>query len=467
MASTRHESVHSAILLVSLASERCSQSLISVVRSMNFGLRSVTGPDWLADHSNGPMNTIVLVDSASDVRDNFVDALASQSSPRLLAMEQTRPSEYDGRLVSQFQDFMSWPCSDFEVKYRLDRLFSTEQESGLPNTSEVCDRLSKLGMVGCSSVFIGAMQELFEFAKCDVPVLIQGETGTGKELAARAIHESSSRAARPFVSVNCGAIPDNLIENELFGHEKGAFTDAKDSQRGLVAQAHGGTLFLDEVDTLSPVAQVALLRFLETQEYRPLGGRGSKLSDARVVAATNAELEKCVERGKFRRDLLFRLDVCGVTLPPLRERGSDIELLTNHFLARYAEKYQRPQKTAHPGMLEWMREFKWDGNVRELDNLLHRLFLLSKTPQIFAPKPMPGQSAASCDRTRGLPWSKIPYKQAKAEALGAFERSYLTWLMAETRGNLSLAARKTAQQRSSLRRLLQKHDIDKNVWKDP
>jgi len=455
-----------AILLVSFASEQCSGSLISTMRNMKYDMKTMIGDDWLARQPPEPCNTIVLLEYPNNMHACCVDVLSHSNNLRLLAMANPGANDRKSRIVGHFQDFFTWPCSDFEIRYRIERLFKSEESAVERESTALSLRLSDLGMIGQSDALIEAMSDLFEFASCDAPVLLKGETGTGKELAARAVHENSSRARRPFVSLNCGAIPDNLIENELFGHEKGAFTDAKETQQGLVAQAHSGTLFLDEVDTLSPVAQVSLLRFLETKEYRPLGGKELKLSDARIIAATNADLEKYVELGKFRRDLFFRLDVCGITLPPLCERGSDIDLLAQHFLQSYATKYKRPQKTLHPGMIEWMCDFKWSGNIRELDNLMHRLFLSTKTDQIFVPKPTPGQSASTCNLVGGIPWRKISYKEAKADAMEAFERSYLTWLMAESRGNLSLAARKTSQQRSSLRRLLQKHGIDKNAWKE-
>lgn len=183
------------------------------------------------------------------------------------------------------------------------------------------------------------------------------------------------------------------------------------------------------------------------------------------MAASNADLAKLADSGDFRRDLLFRLDVCSVSLPPLRERLCDIELLATHFLKRYAEKYKCPEKTIHPGTMEWLLTFPWRGNIRELDNFIHRQFLLCKSTQIFVPEPVPGQPAYSSSPASGVPWRRMSYKAAKAGAMDAFERSYLTWLMAETGGNLSRAARKTSLQRSSLRRLLQKHQIDKGDWK--
>lgn len=450
------------ILLVSFASEQHQCSLVNTISGMNFNLKTMIGNEWLSQQPAEPYNIIVLLENPNNIQGGLTDALSHTKNLRMLAMINSDPTASKSRLVAHFQDFFTWPCSDFEINYRITRLFKSDCTTGQMDSCSIRQCISELGMIGQSESFMRTMSDMIEFSSSDAPVLIKGETGTGKELAARAIHQYSNRSQQPFVSINCGAIPDNLIENELFGHAKGAFTDAKDSQQGLVARAHGGTLFLDELDTLSPIAQVSLLRFLETQEYRPLGCNELKVSNARIVAATNANLDKLVEQGKFRRDLLFRLDVCGVTLPPLRERSGDIELLAQHFLQRYAEKYKRAPKTLHPGMIEWMREFKWDGNIRELDNLMHRLLLSSKSEQVYVSKPTPGQSASACNLVDGVPWSKISYKAAKADAMETFERSYLSWLMSETSGNLSLAARKTGQQRSSIRKLLQKHGIDKN-----
>jgi DNA-binding NtrC family response regulator len=455
------------ILLITFASRQCITSLVNVMCNMEFDLETIAGNEWLMHQpSSEPGNTIILLDHPVGGRTDLVEALLNSNNPRLLVMANSGPNDPNSGIIGHFQDFITWPCSKFEVRYRMERLFRREGFNHSINSSVLKHKLCEVGLIGQSSSFLEAMSDLLEFAASDAPVLIKGETGTGKELAARAVHDNSIRAEFPFICVNCGAIPDNLIENELFGHDRGAYTDAKEAQKGMVAQAHRGTLFLDEVDTLSPIAQVSLLRYLETGEYRPLGGKETKFSDARIVAATNADLEKLVQLGKFRRDLLFRLDVCGATLPSLRERGSDIDLLANHFLKCYAGRYNRPAKTLHPGTLEWMRDYKWDGNIRELDNLMHRLFLVTKSEQIFVPKPIPGRPASSCHLVRGIPWHKISYKEARADALDTFERSYLNWLMKESRGNLSMAARRVGQQRSTLRRMLTKHGIDKNAWKE-
>ncbi|MCK7496687.1 MAG: sigma-54 factor interaction domain-containing protein [Comamonadaceae bacterium] len=208
-------------------------------------------------------------------------------------------------------------------------------------------------MVGKSDSFLKMTALIARIADCDAPVLLEGETGTGKELVARAIHYQGNRRDQPFVPVNCGAIPDLLIENELFGHRKGAFTDARGDQPGLVARAHAGTLFLDEVDALSPKGQVILLRFLQDRHYRPLGDTREHATDVRIVAASNANLAQLAEAGRFRMDLLYRLKLLFLELPLLRERPGDAVLLAEHFVRACSERFGKPLKTFHPDTLAW------------------------------------------------------------------------------------------------------------------
>jgi two-component system response regulator GlrR len=195
---------------------------------------------------------------------------------------------------------------------------------------------ARLNLVGESPAFLRCLALVRKYAACHATVLVQGETGTGKELAARAIHYLGGRSEYPFIPVNCGAIPETLVENELFGHAPGAFTDARDARCGVIADAEGGTLFLDEVEALSFRGQVALLRFLQDRQYRPLGARRPLTANVRVIAAANENLNAMVERGQFRRDLFFRLRVMSLEMPPLRERGSDAVLLAEQFLRQFS-----------------------------------------------------------------------------------------------------------------------------------
>ncbi|MGH8599866.1 MAG: sigma 54-interacting transcriptional regulator, partial [Burkholderiales bacterium] len=206
-------------------------------------------------------------------------------------------------------------------------------------------------MIGNSPALRDVVGLIDKIAQCDAPVVIEGETGTGKELAARAIHYRSSRREGPFVPVNCGAIPDSLVENELFGHRRGAFTDARGDHAGLIDHGQHGAIFLDEVDALTPKAQVTLLRFLQDQQYRPLGGPQEKHADVRVLAASNVDLVELTEAGRFRRDLLYRLEIMHLRLPPLRERDGDSLLLAEHFLAQCAARFRRGEKRLDPSTI--------------------------------------------------------------------------------------------------------------------
>jgi two-component system response regulator GlrR len=306
-------------------------------------------------------------------------------------------------------------------------------------------------LLGESAVFVAAVNLLSRFARVDVPAVIQGETGTGKELAARAVHYQSVRRDRPFIPVNCGALPDALIENELFGHESGAYTDARDSAPGLIALADGGTLFLDEVDALSPKAQVALLRFIQDQRYRPIGSRHDRRANVRIITATNQDLERLVREHAFRVDLLFRIKVLSVVLPPLRERKGDARLLSERFLDECAQRHGHARKHLHPSTLSWIESYDWPGNVRELENFIQRECLLCDGDELRYPREVP---AASKPADRG-----VTYKDARAAMLADFDRRFLADLLGRAAGNVTLAARQAGKERRTLGRMLKKYGI--------
>lgn len=312
-------------------------------------------------------------------------------------------------------------------------------------------------MIGQSPAFHALLRLIGKMAACDAPVLLEGETGTGKELAARAIHYQSPRKDRPFIPVNCGGIPDTLIESELFGHRKGAFTDAKENHPGLVSLAEGGTLFLDEVDALSPKGQVTLLRFLQDQEFRPLGARRMEQGNVRILAASNTSLALLAERGAFRSDLLYRLRILYLELTPLRERLGDVERLATWFLEGCHKRFGMGEKVLHPDALAWMNRYHWPGNIRELENLLYREYLLSEGQQmrIAPPKDLRPMSPGLV----GPPAGELSYTRAKARALESFERGYLADLLERAGGNISLAARFAGKERRSLGKLLKKHGL--------
>ncbi len=309
-------------------------------------------------------------------------------------------------------------------------------------------------LVGSSPAFLKQMALLPTIAGCDSGVLILGETGTGKEVCARAIHYSSARATRPMVAVNCGAIPADLLESELFGHVRGAYTSAHASRAGLVREAEGGTLFLDEVDSLPLAAQAKLLRFLQEMEYRPVGGDAVLKADVRVIAACNQNLSQLVDQGHFRRDLYFRLHVLTVHLPPLRERSEDICTLALRFIHQFATQARRQPIGLSPQAAKGLLSHDWPGNVRELKHVIERAVLLAQGPTIQVEDlQLPGKHAdAHMD-------SDEPFHAAKARMVDAFERGYIERLLAASGGNITQAAEVAQKNRRALFELIRKHGI--------
>jgi DNA-binding NtrC family response regulator len=319
-------------------------------------------------------------------------------------------------------------------------------------------------LVGQAPAFIEAIRWLPAIAKDEAAVLIEGETGTGKELIARALHYLSERAPFPFVPVNCGALPDTLLEDELFGHERGAFTDAHMRRPGLITQAEKGTLFLDEVDTLTLKAQVALLRVLQDKKFRILGSRGEHEANVRVVAATNAPLDQLVQNGGFRADLYYRLRVFSINLPPLRDRKEDLISLASHFLNKYGP-VDGPPPQLSPSARVALISYNWPGNVRELESAIVRAIRLHQADSIEAqdlglPPAVTPSAAAALGSAPGLE----TFKTMKQQAIEAFERDYLVRLMCQYQGNVSHAALAAAKERRELGKLLKKHRIDPKLF---
>ena len=319
-----------------------------------------------------------------------------------------------------------------------------------------------LELIGRSRSFLQALGLIEKIAACDHAVLIEGETGTGKEIAARAIHYLGARRRFPFIPVNCGAIPDSLVESALFGHVRGAFTDAREAQAGIIAQARGGTLFLDEIEAMSMRAQVALLRFLQDKQYCPIGGTATIVSDVRVIGATNSDLSQMCRAGTFRSDLLFRLNVLRVRLPPLRERLGDTLLLADHFMQRLNRECKGHPKLLHPSSARALAAYRWPGNVRELENLILRRYLLESGSTIHIHS-VEDELVDEASRT-ATDIAERGFRTAKARAVAAFEHSYITALLSKAGGNLSLASRLSGKDRSDLSKLLRKHGIQRGQF---
>ncbi len=351
-------------------------------------------------------------------------------------------------------DFIVAPVHFAELATRVARL--TE-----PNAPVVKSRHRWGPLIGESPAFEQTMGQVDRLAAVDSPVLIHGETGSGKELFSRAIHYSGARAAKPFIPVNCGAVPESLFENELFGHAKGAFTNADTSVTGLLSAAADGTVFLDEVDTLSLSSQVKLLRFLEEFEYRPLGSARSVAANVRVLAATNADLRERVSQGRFRQDLYYRLNVLHLRVPSLRERAGDIVLLARHFLGEYVRRHDRRSLRASDGFFEGLLNHDWPGNVRELRSIIERAVVMARTDVLSAAElDLPQASAMAAEDGAGLP-------EKKRQAVASIERSYLCDLLREHGGNVTKAAAAAGTERRSLQRLMRKHGITRDQFRTP
>jgi two-component system, NtrC family, response regulator GlrR len=326
-------------------------------------------------------------------------------------------------------------------------------------------RVSIANLIGGSPAFQDAVHLIRHIAGTDAPVLIEGETGTGKEVAARAIHYSGARQDRPFVAVNCGAIPEQLIENELFGHARGAYTDARGAQTGVVALADGGTLFLDEVESLCPRGQVALLRFLQDLRYRPLGGQREEHANVRIIAATNVSLWQMVAAKQFRADLYYRLQILFLRLPPLRERTGDAGILASHFVTAFSARYGWPRRVLSSGSVADLDRYDWPGNVRELENLVHRALLLSTDPIVTMPREWLTHDAADVEPPHpSADYFALSLIEAKGRVVQDFERIYLSRALAQTGGNVSEAARRSGKERRAFGKLLRKHSIDKRMF---
>jgi two-component system response regulator GlrR len=302
-----------------------------------------------------------------------------------------------------------------------------------------------------------AMQDLLgqaqRVAASDAAVCIFGASGTGKELLARAIHRASPRAERPFVAVNCGAIPEGLLESELFGHKKGSFTGAVADRRGLFQAAEGGTLFLDEVGDMPLALQVKLLRAIEERTVRPVGSNESHSVDVRLISATHRKLEEKIAAGEFREDLFYRLNVVKLYLPTLAERREDIPLLANHFIARLAERYRRPRLAFAPEAMQALVSVPWPGNVRQLLNVVEQAVALSATEII--PESLVRQALDAGDS------ALTPLDEARR----AFERDYLVRILKITGGNVTKAARLAGRNRTEFYRLLDRHSLEPGMFK--
>ena len=376
--------------------------------------------------------------------------------PIIAVVEDLEPQRIFELLKLGANDFITSPLKASEVLPRLWRLVKQPYEK---DDVEPILPTEQRQLIGQSPNFLTQLNKIPLISKCDANVLLVGETGTGKELYARAIHYRGSRSGKPFVPVNCGAIPVELVENELFGHERGAYTGAQHLQSGLVEEANGGTLFLDEIDCLPLLAQVKLLRFLQEKEYRPLGSARTRRADVRIIVASNHNLEEAVGNGKVRQDLFYRINIVSLILPPLRERREDIPLLARHFLAKYSREFDKEVTDFSADALNKLMVYNWPGNVRELEHIIERAIVLCEEPVLQANDLVLAVSTSD-DKQQSL-------QEAKAKEIARFEKNYIQGVLSVSKGNITRAAQVAQKNRREFWQLIQKYQIDVSRFKSP
>jgi len=451
------------VLLIEQSSTTADQSLRKLLdASHGYECQQSTWEVFTPERAGSFSAEVIVADAASDNRPplSLFEWLRVHpiQTPTFAILPREPPEELFHLTCEATADFMFWPVRAEELFHRLGRIVGSARH----DAKSICGRLEEevaLGqLIGESPSFNQALERIRLIAGSDAPVLVTGETGTGKELSARALHHLSRRSSFPFIPVDCGAVPEALVENELFGHVRGAFTDAHKDQKGLVALAEGGTLFLDEVDALSPAAQAKLLRFLQEGTYRPLGADRFARADVRVIAATNRVLEDCVKNRLFRADLYFRINVLGLHLPPLRERSRDVGLLARRWLENLAVTNNLPRKTLSIEALRRLEQYTWPGNVRELFNLVQRAYVFCPGPQLL-PEHLPLPDAVSHSATKEL----TSFRQARAHAIEEFEKVYVEEMLRKHRWNITRGAREAGKDRRAFGRLVKKYKIERKV----
>ena len=381
-------------------------------------------------------------------------------APVLAILPQDSPRDLLELVSKVAADFVFDPVREDELRLRASRLLgphSTDTDMDEARAG-LRDKLGLTRLVGNHPEFLQAVQQALLFRKSDAPVLITGETGTGKELFAHAIHSLSRRCNGPFIPLDCGTLPEHLAENELFGHRRGAYTDAHSDQKGLAALADGGTLFLDEIDALSPANQSKFLRLLQEGTFRALGSDRITHSNIRIIAATNRPIEEAVGGRQFRNDLYFRLNVLRLNLPPLRRRRGDISLLARHFLATRLLGEEGPVSFS-PAALQKLESYHWPGNVRELLNTVQRAMVCCSGPQVL-PRHIVLKTGAEPEPAV-VPGST--FHSAKQLAIEKFERAYVEELMVRFQGSVTRAAREAGKERRAFGRLIKKYGISRAI----
>ncbi len=368
-------------------------------------------------------------------------------------------------------DFFEKPFDNERIVHAVER--AIERTRLLRENKKLQQKLTRqhpgMEFIGRSKQLTATIELLSRLAQSSATVLIRGESGTGKELAARALHAMSDRADKKMIVVNCPALPEHILESELFGYKKGAFTGAEQDKDGLFLEANGSTILLDEIADIPVAIQTKLLRVLQEKEIQPLGQTRTIKVDVRVLASTNQNLEEKIERGEFREDLFYRLNVMTVTMPSLSAISSDIPLLAQYFLEMYAKEYDRPELEFQPEALQCLLRRPWKGNIRELQNTINRAVLLCRENFITPADLVDPEAGGGIAPFEGLDDSAcfltMNYKKAKQEVVKHFTRAYLTRALTDSKGNVSAAARNCGMERQALQRLMRRYNIKSHTFR--
>ncbi len=416
-----------------------------------------SGRAALARFAQGDIDAIVTDVLMPDVSGEKVLEEVKKQSPETPVLIMTAQPTVDDAvrfLKRGADDYITKPISHEVFSHRLRGLL--ERVSLAREVKELRASMLASGetlIIGDTPALTSLLRRLPMTAQTDATVLVTGESGTGKELVARRIHELSRRRHKRFVAVNCGALSDTLLESELFGYKRGAFTDAHRDTAGLVEEANGGTLFLDEIGEVSPAVQVKLLRFLQSKEYKPLGSPKPLRADVRIIAATNRDLKQMVHDGLFREDLYYRLNIVPILVPPLRERSDDIPVLASYFLNTFRRLYDKDVRGFSPAALSQLKAHLWPGNVRELENRVQQLVVLATEPIIHVIDIGDGGPAAFAPPQAGT------FRDEKRRVVAEFERDYLRRVLERADGNMSEAARIAGIDRKNFWVLARRHGL--------
>jgi DNA-binding NtrC family response regulator len=413
----------------------------------------------LSDIRMSGMGGLDLLQQIKQVRPNLTVIMMTAFGHINMAVEAMRRGAYD---------FITKPFDHDALILRLEKALERNQlvRENLRLQRECRDQTPFENLVGKSK----AMQKVFDtlqmVAQAEMTVLITGESGTGKELAARAVHHLSTRAKGPFVAVNCPTLPENILESELFGYKKGAFTHATQNKIGLFQEANGGSIFLDEIGDISPAIQTKLLRVLQEKEIKPLGDTKSIRVDVRIIASTNQDLAAKIKSGKFREDVYYRLNVLPVEMPPLRNRTEDIPLIANFLVVKHCAKMNKPLKQISPALMDRLMDIEWVGNIRELENAVVRGILFTKSDEIrLSDVRLPNSQTRTCVEFE-TDLTAITYKEAKERILSDFSRQYVGNLLTACNGNITQASLKSGMKRQALQQIMRRYRINPDDYRN-